>query len=381
MKPIVINAISVREGGSLVVLKALLGEMVKLRPQWQWHVITNPVAVNQLPLAGAVHYHVQQIAGWRVRWWYEIDLPALVLKLDAALLYSQTNYLPQRQLHCPTLLLVQHAGHFSSVFSRLMEIETGSLLGRWMWRLKSRWVKNSVRRATRLTVQTRVLAQEVAELTGVDPDKISVIPHGPGLRSLRQTLPAPPTQGTTFRIGYITKAGVQKNFEVVLEALVALKKQGVQCLLILTLDVAIAGNRAVLEKAASLGVLSQIENHGEVGAAAIDALYENLHCFVFASLCESFGFPLVEAMAAALPVCVADTGSNREVSGEAGLPFAAHDAQALAALLRRLSEDAEFYLQSAKASKRQAAHYSWKLAGERNIQLIESMLSQAGAAL
>ena len=49
MTVIVINAVSVKEGGSLVVLQNLLINMVHLRPEWQWHVVTNSTARLCLP--------------------------------------------------------------------------------------------------------------------------------------------------------------------------------------------------------------------------------------------------------------------------------------------------------------------------------------------
>ena len=374
---IVINAVSVREGGSLVVLRELLAVMTLLRPDWQWHVTTNAMARALLPAFRNTSFHVyseSQLAGWRIRYWYESELQRLVCETGADLLFSQTNYLPWRTLPCPTLLLVQHAGHFSPLFCRLTEQQIAGWLSILNWRLKGQWVRASVRRATCLTVQTQALALDISRATGIRLANVAVIAHGSGMLTSDNQLPKMPVRSQPLRVGYITKAGVQKNFSVLLAAAAILQQQGVLLVLVFTLDTSKPENQAVLAEARQQGVAALIENHGELDSMGIKALYRSLHCFVFASLCESFGFPLVEAMASGLPLCVADTPSNREVAAEAGAVFAAADAPALAAMLVRLVAEPAWYDQQARRSLARSAVFSWKLAGARTLLLIESLM-------
>jgi glycosyltransferase involved in cell wall biosynthesis len=384
MTTIVINAVSVREGGSLVVLRELLAVMTLLRPNWQWHVTTNATARALLPAFHNTSFHVyseSQLAGWRIRYWYESELQRLVCETGADLLFSQTNYLPWRTLPCPTLLLVQHAGHFSPLFCQLTEQQITGWLSILNWRLKGQWVRASVRRATCLTVQTQALALDISRMTGVNPANIAVIPHGSGLLASDGTLPTQPPRTQPLRIGYISKAGVQKNFGVLLAAAAGLHRLGYQLVLVLTLDAGKQENQAVLAQAQLLGIAELIENHGELDNAGIKKLYRTLHCFVFASLCESFGFPLVEAMACGLPLCIADTASNREVAGEAGTGavFAATDADALAGQLARLVDEPPWYELQARRSLARSAAFSWELAAAKTLLLVESLIP-AGAA-
>jgi glycosyltransferase involved in cell wall biosynthesis len=380
MTTVVINAISVREGGSLVVLRELLAAMVRLRPDWQWHVATNDEARDRLANPGNTTFHVypeHRFAGWRVRIWYETELPRLVRQTRADLLFSQTNYLPARRMSCPTLLLVQHAGHFSAVFKRLTEAQLPSLSARLNWRLKGHWVRASIRRANRVTVQTAALAQRILQDTGLTPNRIRVIPHGIGQAVGDVALPLPPVAGLPVRIGYITKHGVQKNFGVLFAAAARLKTQGLRPVIVLTLADHLPENQAVFALATQHGVAELIENHGELSESKIDALYRSLHLFVFPSLCESFGFPLVEAMAHGLPLLVAATDSNREVAGSAGLSFPPDDASALAELIWKLAVDTAWHQDRAVASQERAACFSWDRAAAGTIELIENMLKDS----
>ena len=72
MTTVLINAVSVREGGSLVVLRRLLAAMMALRPAWDWHVASNAEAHERNRDLTGVTWHVYpnaEISGLRVRWW------------------------------------------------------------------------------------------------------------------------------------------------------------------------------------------------------------------------------------------------------------------------------------------------------------------------
>ncbi len=181
---VLINAISIKEGGSLVVLTRLLHAMVARRPDIEWHAAVHPGVARESLLPPAV-------VPWAFPWiersplhlvlWYEIALPRLVRRLRADVLFSQTNYLPRRAVGCPSLLLEQHAGHFSEDFRQRMERDLGRRPSIWAWRRKDAWVRHSVRMATRVTVQTAALANEIHLQANVPNDRIDVVPHGPGL--------------------------------------------------------------------------------------------------------------------------------------------------------------------------------------------------------
>ena len=377
MTTVIINAISVKEGGSLVVLQNLLEGMVHLRPQWQWHVATNSKARARLPDLQNTTLHVipdHQIVGWKVRLWYETGLPRLVKQVKGDLLFSQTNYLPVCKLPCPSLLLVQHAGHFSAVFKRLIEAQLASLPARIGWRLKGCWVKSSIRRAQGVIVQTTALAQRIAEQTGVPRERLCVIPHGTGQAALNEHLPQPPVLNKPVRIGYITKYGVQKNFDVLFAAAARLQSLGITLVLVLTLDPNAQESQTVLALANQHGIAGLIENHGELPAPEINALYRSLHLFVFPSLCESFGFPMLEAMAHGLPLLISDIDSNIEVAGKAARTFAPDDAPALAALIHKLIEEPAWHLACARASQERAAHFTWHKAAAATLERMDRML-------
>lgn len=103
-------------------------------------------------------------------------------------------------------------------------------------------------------------------------------------------------------------------------------------------------------------------------------LYAGHDVFVFPSLSESFGHPMVEAMSVGLPVIAADTRINREICGEAALYFPAFHSSALAALLRKLDNDPDLRSRLTEAGRQRAKElYPWDAHMKQLLTVFESV--------
>ena len=374
---LVVNAISVKEGGSLVVLRELVKGIRQLRPEWTIHVVASDEAVLELQGIPTIEIHTYSKvsrSSWRTRVWYELGLIRLLKNVRADVLFSHTNYLPIRKTPCKRLLLEQHAGHFSLIFHELM-YQTLKLRGRIAWRMKGNWVRRSVVAAEEVTVQTAALADAISSSTSRPRERITVIPHGIGLSNVLEKSLRFPSRTEPFVVGYTTKFGVQKNFDVVFLAISELKRRGLNCRLEVTLNPNLAENHQLLRKAEQLGLEKHLTNLGELSPQDVSNVYARFHAFVFPSLCESFGFPLVEAMANNLPVVVAETASNREVAAEAGIYFSPHDFLELADHLQKLASDPHWYSDRVSASQARQSAFSWERAAIQTTELIERMVT------
>jgi glycosyltransferase involved in cell wall biosynthesis len=109
-----------------------------------------------------------------------------------------------------------------------------------------------------------------------------------------------------------------------------------------------------------LGLGSAVRFTGYVPAAELPALYSLAQAFVFPSIYEGFGLPVVEAMACGTPVVTANNSSLAEIAGDAALTVDPHDVAALAAAILRVSGDAELRRTLAERGLRRAAEFSWE---------------------
>ena len=139
---VLVDAISIKEGGSLVVLEPALGAMTAQTPD----IEVSSAAIHPdgggrtSTTEGVIPRTFPQIDRSPAHpiSWYEVALPSLVRRIGAELLFSQTNYLPRRRTTCPTLLLEQHAGHFSAELKQPVERHLAGRLSIRAWRREVR---------------------------------------------------------------------------------------------------------------------------------------------------------------------------------------------------------------------------------------------------
>jgi glycosyltransferase involved in cell wall biosynthesis len=99
--------------------------------------------------------------------------------------------------------------------------------------------------------------------------------------------------------------------------------------------------------------------------------------FVYVSLFEGFGIPLLEAMNCDIPLITSDKSSLPEVAGNAGILVNPYDLNSIAMAMRQLLEDSHLYNQMIENGKQQRDQFSWDFAAEilyKNIEMAASTL-------
>jgi glycosyltransferase involved in cell wall biosynthesis len=140
---------------------------------------------------------------------------------------------------------------------------------------------------------------------------------------------------------YASHLARYKNYEVVLQALAILKNAYPNIQLFLTFDHRDhADDFEYYERMTrEFGVGGHVVFLGRIGQTEIGGVYRAADVFLFSSLCESFGFPLLEAMGCGLPIAASDIAVNRELCGNAALYFDPDDARGCASTIRTIIED------------------------------------------
>ena len=110
---------------------------------------------------------------------------------------------------------------------------------------------------------------------------------------------------------------------------------------------------------------------GYVPDADLPALLSGALAFVFPSLYEGFGFPVLEAMACGTPVVCSDSSSLPEVAGDAALRVDPRDTEDLAEALARIVSDEDLRRELVERGFRQAARFSWRRCAEEVLSVLE----------
>lgn len=138
-----------------------------------------------------------------------------------------------------------------------------------------------------------------------------------------------------------------------------------------------AFTEAELELAQTLGIADDLVQI-TAEEADLPGLYRGAEMFVFPSLMEGFGIPVLEAMATGTPAVLADTPVFREVAGDAAVFYPSQDPWALRSDLNRLLADPTERARLAAAGVKRAAEYSWRRTAVDTAELYRTVV--AGAA-
>jgi glycosyltransferase involved in cell wall biosynthesis len=192
-----------------------------------------------------------------------------------------------------------------------------------------------------------------------------------------------------IRLVYVSLYSEHKNLSTLLKAMPLLNRDGRgKFLLKTTVDPAWQGAAWTVTHKDDLALARQpdvapwVEFLGPLRTEQVQELYRGGDVFVFPSLCESFGHPMVEAMVHGLPIVASDTPVNREICAEAAVYFSLVDPQSLAEKVNLLGRDRALREELGAAGRHRAAMcFRWQDHVERLLQLFGDLASpQSGSA-
>ena len=212
----------------------------------------------------------------------------------------------------------------------------------------------------------------------LDPDKVVVVHLAPDPffeQSPRESelANARALTGDGHFVLFVGIISAQKNLGMLVRAFASsrLHQGGVK--LVLAGSDREGEGEALRRLAKSVGVGDDLVLTGYVTDATLRALYHRALALVLPSHGEGFGLPLVEAMASGTPVLAARTQSLPEVVGDGGELFDRDDAAALAALLRRVHDEASFREDLAQRARRRRSAFSWDTAARATAGVYEAV--------
>jgi len=117
---------------------------------------------------------------------------------------------------------------------------------------------------------------------------------------------------------------------------------------------------------------------GYVSDEVLGALYHACTLFVFASLYEGSGLPILEAMSCGAPVAASSASTTPEILGDDEATFDPFDPSSIAACLKRIVDDPTALDRLAERSRRRVSQYTWEHVAERSVVGYEQALALGG---
>jgi glycosyltransferase involved in cell wall biosynthesis len=224
-------------------------------------------------------------------------------------------------------------------------------------------VPAAVRRSDRVIADSRSTRDDLVSLLGLAPERIDVVPLGVG--AVRRTEPlAERDARARFDLGRrqvlltLSAKRPHKNLLALIGAL-ALVPADPRPLLMLP-GYPTQHERELRARVRALGIEGDVRFAGWISAAELEGLWALADAFVFPSLYEGFGLPVLEAMARGVPVACSNASSLPEVAGEAALLFDPGDEAAIAAAIKRLLSDAELVGELRAKGLARAREFTWR---------------------
>jgi glycosyltransferase involved in cell wall biosynthesis len=223
-------------------------------------------------------------------------------------------------------------------------------------------VRNAVRRVVCISDTT---AADLEKLWGVGRDRIDVILLGSDLAAGDEAPrggqdPARDDGGAPFVLLSPYNLEPRKNLDALLEAAALLRRKYTDLKLVLFGRAAVTPEREerFLRRVGELGIEDGVTRTGLLADAELAALYRAATLFVFPSLYEGFGLPLLEAMNAGACVVARGASAMAEVlGGEAGALAETRDPRALASTIEGLLDDAEARRALGRRARERAATF------------------------
>ena len=347
---VLINALHARTGGGVTYLRNMLPLFAK-DPMLDVHLCAHEDQQDILPMGVKnINYHFLSFERgyWKVLIREQFELPRLARRIKADITFSPANYGP---IFAPnTIVMLRNAVSVGLVEKRPIKLAYWALLfGATLVSLL----------ACKRAIAVSNYASRVGSsfLWNWTKSKISVIPHGVDKRfCINKNVVRDPNI-----LLAVSDIYVQKNFKNLLLAVSEL------ILNYPNLRLKIAGRPIDLEYVQELDALvkkKKLHDHvtflGGVDVDALITLYQECGLFVFPSTVETFGDPLVEAMACGAPIASSNAAAMTEVLGDAGLYFNPNKVDEIRDAILKLLMNQELRHSIGQLAEMRSHEFSWE---------------------
>lgn len=167
-------------------------------------------------------------------------------------------------------------------------------------------------------------------------------------------------------IFYVGNAHPHKNVEGLIKAFLELKQTHKGLTLVLS-----GSDHYFWQRVKNKFQNPNIVYTGAISDEELVTLYKNAKCFVMPSFEEGFGIPLLEAMACSCPVVSSNSGSLKEVGGNAALYFDPHDIDDMVKKISQVINNEKLRSELIENGKKRVKQFSWKKLAKQTLEVYQ----------
>ena len=244
-------------------------------------------------------------------------------------------------------------------------------------------IPTAAHRSHRVIVDSQSTRSDVRRFLHVPDRKLDVVPLGVGTTTAGEPEPAGMLRarhalGARPVALSVSAKRPHKNLVRLLEALAAIPAERRPVLVVPGYPTPYEAT--LRERAEQLGIGADVRLLDWVSGPELEGLYALADVFVFPSLYEGFGLPVLEAMRRGVPVACSDRSSLPEVAGDAALLFDPGDARAITAAIERVLADPAEAERLRTAGRAQARRFTWAATARATAASYDRAMTRRGSA-
>lgn len=294
--------------------------------------------------------------------WEQVALPFAVKRLGVDMLHCTSNTAP---LWCPVpLILTLH----DIIYLEPRAHRSASLYQEMGWHYRRLVVPRILKHCSRILTVSHFEQQRITEALQLPKDRVQTVYNGYNLRfhplspEAQQAVKSYiPDEGFLFFLGNTdpkkNTAGVLKGYAEYLQHSLHKRK-------LLIADLKEEALEAILKAEQIEAIRPYIYCPGYIRNDHLPAIYNAAFAFLYPSLRESFGIPMIEAMACGTPAIVSNTSAMPEVAGEGALFVDPFQPSTIAQALLQLESNPQLQERQRAYGLLRAQRYSWASTAE-----------------
>lgn len=356
-----------KHGMDFVALESIR-ELQKIDKENEYFIYVSPG--EDRCLQSSENMHIIELNYPTYPLWEQVALPRAVKRVMPDLLHCTSNTAP---LRCPVpLVLTLH----DIIFLEKRHSSSPSWYQEMGWHYRRMVVPRVLPRCEKIITVSRFERQRILEALQLPEDKLVAVYNGYN----KHFRPLPKAPEVTRKyidaddyLFFLGNTDPKKNTPRVLKAYADYLKQSAKALPLLIADLKEDAIDKILAEEKITEIKSSLRFPGYIANADLAALYNGAFAFLYPSLRESFGIPMLEAMACGTPIIAGNTSAMPEIAGEGALladPFSTAD---ITKKILQLEADENFYQQQVAYGLERSRLFSWRNTAESLLEIYKGI--------
>jgi glycosyltransferase involved in cell wall biosynthesis len=249
------------------------------------------------------------------------------------------------------------------------------------WLIYRFWLPFAVDGIDRVIADSKKTKADIVQFLPIEAEKVTVIPGAANKHYRRMNAEEiqPALERAKIDFPYILYVGSiepRKNLPRLMVAYALLRQWSTNWQLVIVGARNFWKSTPVAAVVDRLGLENCVHFTGYIAEQDLPAIYNGADLFVFPSLYEGFGLPVLEAMACGTPVVTSNKSSLPEVAGDAAILIDPYDVDALANAMHRILSDPDLAEEMAAKGMIRAREFSWERTARETIAVYEQVLGE-----